>query len=172
MQDQRLPGPEIGQAPIRAACRVAEDRGWAAYRAVEAFSFSATCRRRQLLDHFGDSSPGNPSGRCCDFCDPIEWLPDPGSIAIASKRTVSRKATAPPPELAPEDEGLYEELRQWRLAAAGDRPAFHVASNRTLTAIATVKPRDEEELLEISGVGPSFMEKHGSEVLRIIAHRI
>jgi len=166
------PGPEIGQAPIRAACRVAEDRGWAAYRAVEAFSFSATCRRRQLLDHFGDSSPGNPSGRCCDFCDPIEWLPDPNSIAIASKRTVSRKATAPPPELAPEDEGLYEELRQWRLAAAGDRPAFHVASNRTLTAIATVKPRDEEELLEISGVGPSFMEKHGSEVLRIIAHRI
>ena len=28
------------------------------------------CRRRSLLDHFGDSRPGAPSGRCCDVCDP------------------------------------------------------------------------------------------------------
>ncbi|HRV60012.1 MAG TPA: RecQ family ATP-dependent DNA helicase, partial [Solirubrobacterales bacterium] len=39
------PGPETGHGPVRAACRVAEDRGWVAYRAVAAFSFSTTCRR-------------------------------------------------------------------------------------------------------------------------------
>jgi RecQ family ATP-dependent DNA helicase len=162
------PGPEVGQAPIRSACRVAEDRGWAAYRAVEGFSFSSTCRRRQILEHFGDSSPGAPVGRCCDVCDPIEWLPDPDSIVIRKRGSGSRKA-APPPELAPEDSQLYEELRRWRLEAAGDRPAYHVASNRTLTAIATVKPLDEDSLLGVSGVGPSFMEKYGSEVLRIVS---
>jgi ATP-dependent DNA helicase RecQ len=107
-------------------------------------------------------------GRCCDVCDPIEWLPDPDSIVIRKRGSGSRKA-APPPELAPEDSQLYEELRRWRLEAAGDRPAYHVASNRTLTAIATVKPLDEDSLLGVSGVGPSFMEKYGSEVLRIVS---
>ena len=166
------PGPEIGQGPIRSACRVAEDRGWAAYRAVEAFSFSSTCRRRQILDHFGDSSPGNPTGRCCDICDPIEWLPDPESIEIRKPRSASRKQASPPPELAPEDEALYEDLRRWRLEAAGERPAYHVASNRTLTAIATVKPLDEDALIGVSGVGPSFMEKYGPEVLRVVSHHV
>lgn len=166
------PGPEIGQGPVRAACRVAEDRGWAAYRAVEAFSFSSTCRRRQLLDHFGDDTPGAPSGRCCDICDPLEWLPDPDSIEIRKPRASSRKAAGPPPELASEDEALYEDLRRWRLEAAGDRPAFHVASNRTLTAIATAKPLDEDSLLGISGVGPAFREKYGADVLRVVSHHV
>lgn len=162
------PGEEVGEGPVRAACRVAEDRGWAAYRAIEAFSFSNTCRRTQLLEHFGDSSAGSPTGRCCDICDPIEWLPDPESIPIRKSRARSGKAS-PPPELAATDESLYEELRRWRLEAAGDRPAYHVASNRTLTAIATARPLDEDSLLGISGVGPSFMEKYGTEVLRIVS---
>ncbi len=163
------PGPESGQGPIRAACRIAEDRGWVAYRAVEAFSFSSTCRRRQLLDHFGDQSPATPTGRCCDICDPIEWLPDPDSIEARKSRSTSRKSAGPPPELAPQDEALYEDLRRWRLEAAGDRPAYHVASNRTLTAIATVKPLDEYSLMGVAGVGPAFMEKYGADVLRVVS---
>lgn len=163
------PGAETGQGPVRSACRVAEDRGWAAYRAVEAFSFSTTCRRRQLLDHFGDDTPGEPTGRCCDICDPVEWLPDPESIELRRPGRSSRKSSTPPPDLAQADEPLYEALRKWRLEAAGEKPAFHVASNRTLTAIATVKPLDEDSLLAVSGVGPSFMEKYGLDVLRIIS---
>ena len=60
-------------------------------------------------------------------------------------------------------------MRTWRLEAAGDKPAFHVASNRTLAALVTAKPQDEEELLAVSGVGPSFREKYGSDVLRLIS---
>ncbi|MGK2955408.1 MAG: RecQ family ATP-dependent DNA helicase [Solirubrobacterales bacterium] len=160
--------PNFDPSGIPAACRVAEDRGWRAYRAVEAFSFSDACRRRQLLDHFGDDSPTSPSGRCCDVCDPEGWLPDPASLTVKRSRANPKKGSAPPPELAPEDEEIFEILRQWRLRAAGDKPAYHVASNRTLTAIATAKPTDEDSLLEISGVGPSFMENHGADVLRLI----
>ncbi|MGA9876299.1 MAG: HRDC domain-containing protein, partial [Solirubrobacteraceae bacterium] len=29
-----------------------------------------TCRRRQILDHFGDREPCAPEGRCCDVCEP------------------------------------------------------------------------------------------------------
>jgi len=155
---------------IPAACRVAQDRGWKAYRAVEAFSFSEElCRRRQLLDHFGDSSPTAPTGRCCDVCDPDGWLPDPASLMVRKSRANPKRGAAPVPDLSPDDQEIFEILRRWRLGAAGDKPAFHVASNRTLSAIATVKPVDEDALLEISGVGPSFMEKHGSDVLRIVS---
>lgn len=163
------PLADADPAAVRAACRVAEDRGWRAYRAVEAFSFSSVCRRRQLLDHFGDDSPGRPTGRCCDVCDPDGWLPDPADLVVKRPRANPKRASEPPPELHPDDRELFEALRRWRLEAAGDRPAFHVASNRTLTAIATVRPADEDALLAISGVGPAFMENHGPEVLRLVA---
>ncbi|MCB0827808.1 MAG: ATP-dependent DNA helicase RecQ [Solirubrobacterales bacterium] len=163
-------GDGFDSRAVAAACRVAEDRGWRAYRAVEAFSFSDRCRRRQLLDHFGDGSPTAPSGRCCDVCDPDDWLPDPETIAVKKSRANPKRSTSsPPPELAPGDAELFEILRRWRLAAAGDRPAYHVASNRTLTAIATVKPADRDSLGEISGVGPAFLDRHGAEVLRLVA---
>jgi ATP-dependent DNA helicase RecQ len=163
-------GGEVDSGALTAACRVAEDRGWRAYRAVEAFSFSDRCRRRQLLDHFGDSGPTDPQGRCCDVCDPDDWLPDPETIEIRKPRSNPKgRGSSPPPDLAEGAEGLYEELRRWRLSAAGDKPAYHVASNRTLIAIATAKPADEDELAAISGVGPSFMSKYGTSVLRIVS---
>jgi ATP-dependent DNA helicase RecQ len=152
------------------ACRVAEDRGWRAYRAVEAFSFSDRCRRRQLLEHFGDGTEPQPEGRCCDVCDPDGWLPDPGTIAVKrSRATPKKRGSTPPPDLSTDDEALYEELRKWRLGAAGDRPAYHVASNRTLIAIASVKPADQDQLQEIVGVGPAFIEKYCGDVLRIVS---
>lgn len=162
------PAERVDPGSIRAACRVAGDRGWKAYRAVEAFSFSSTCRRRQLLDHFGDGTPGRPEGRCCDVCDPGGWLPDPESLVVNTRRG-ARRRSEPPPELAAADAGLFEALRVWRLGAAGDRPAYHVASNRTLTAIATARPADEDELRAIRGVGPAFMESHGPDVLRLVS---
>jgi len=53
-----------------AAIKVAKDRGWESYRAIERFiSNGEQCRRRQILDHFGDHEAGVPSGRCCDVCE-------------------------------------------------------------------------------------------------------
>ena len=45
------------------------------------------------------------------------------------------------------------------------KPAFTVASNKTLTAIAVARPQSEDTLLAISGVGPAFIEKYAPEVL-------
>ncbi len=53
------------------AIKAAKDRGWAAYRSIERYMAGGErCRRRQILDHFGDAQEGRPSGRCCDVCDP------------------------------------------------------------------------------------------------------
>jgi len=151
-----------------AACRVAKDRGWRAYRAIEAYSFSATCRRRSLLDHFGDSRPGQPLGRCCDVCNPDGWLPDPQTIAIRKRRRSSPDAT-PTPDLSAEDEALLEALRAWRLRAAAGKPAYTVAHNRTLEAIAASRPDGVGALAGIHGIGPAFVSRHAGEVLDIVA---
>ncbi len=52
------------------AIQAAKDRGWESYRSIERYSSDGqTCRRRQILDHFGDEEQGSPTGRCCDVCD-------------------------------------------------------------------------------------------------------
>jgi len=55
------------------AIKAAKDRGWESYRSIERFTRERKCRRRQVLDHFGDRERAKPAGRCCDVCDP-----DPG----------------------------------------------------------------------------------------------
>ena len=160
----------IDLAAARAACKAATDRSWRAYRAVESFSFGESCRRRRLLDHFGDSTPGAPEGRCCDVCDPESWLPSPEELEVKAKRR-SSKTAAPPADLSPEDESLLEALRAWRLKAARGKPAYTVANNRTLEAIAAERPVDLDALAQIHGVGPAFLKRHGDDVLELVARQ-
>jgi RecQ family ATP-dependent DNA helicase len=156
---QRADDPELA---------IAHERGWRAYKAIKAFIYSERCRRRSLLDHFGDRAAGAPLERCCDVCDPSAWLPDPETIAVRRPARAGKPA-APAPELSPADAPLFEALKAWRLGAAAGKPAYTVANNRTLTAIAAARPADTAALLEISGVGPSFISKYAPEVLAIVA---
>ena len=91
---------EFNLAKARAAISGARDRSWRAYRAVESYSFSDSCRRRSLLDHFGDDTPGAPEGRCCDVCAGDSWLPSPDELEV--KPAGRRAKSAPPPaDLSP-----------------------------------------------------------------------
>ena len=155
-------------AKARATIAAARDRSWRAYRAVESFSFSENCRRRQLLDHFGDDTPGAPQGRCCDVCDP-GWLPDPEQLEVVTAKRGRKKSAAPPPDLSPEGEALLDVLREWRRKAAGGKPAYTVANNRTLETIAASRPQDVESLAQIHGVGPAFLKRHGGAVLELVS---
>ena len=151
---------------------IARERGWRAYHVIKEFIYGTECRRRALLDHFSDRTAGAPLERCCDVCDMLDWLPDPDTVTINSSRRGTKaaaKAATPAPELSPADAPLFEALKAWRLQAADGNPAFTVAHNKTLTAIAAARPTDEPSLLAISGVGPSFIEKYADEVLALIA---
>ncbi len=168
--DVTVNGP-VAPGPAAAACRVAKDRGWRAYRSVEAFTYSETCRRRALLDHFSDPEPAAATGRCCDICDPAGWLPDPDSLVV---RTRKRKASGPSAadagvEMSAADAALFEQLRAWRREAAAGKPAYTVANDRTLMAIAVTRPRDNGALVAIRGVGPSFISKYSAAVLDLVA---
>ncbi len=156
---------------VAAICRDARDRAWAAYHAVEAFSASSgACRRRTLLEHFGDGSAPAPSGRCCDVCDPDTiGLPDPASLTPARPAKRRRAVAGDAVTLDAAAMVLFEALREWRSRASDGKPAYTVAHNSTLEAIASRCPGSLDELTGIRGVGPAFVERHGAEVLELVA---
>ncbi|HEY8809021.1 MAG TPA: HRDC domain-containing protein, partial [Solirubrobacterales bacterium] len=156
---QRAGNPELA---------IAHERGWRDYQTIKSFIYSERCRRRSVLDHFGDSQAGRPLERCCDVCDPQGWLPDPETIAIRRKPS-AKKAAGPPIDLSAADAPLFEQLKAWRLRAADGKPAFTIAHNSTLEAIAATRPGDDDALLAIRGVGPSFVSKYADEVISIIS---
>jgi RecQ family ATP-dependent DNA helicase len=161
--EQRANDPELA---------IARERGWRAYHVIKEFIYGIECRRRALLDHFSDRTAGAPLERCCDVCDMLDWLPDPDTVTINSSRRGTKGATkssTPAPQLSPADAPLFEALKAWRLEAAAGNPAFTVAHNKTLMAIAAARPTDADALLAISGVGPSFIEKYADEVLALVA---
>jgi len=168
-----------------AAIKAARDRAWESYRSIERYSADGqTCRRRQILDHFGDREPGAPSGRCCDVCEADHALADALSFAPARSaraRGATRAAetarvrsaeggpVAPgevsAAEVPPVDEAAFEQLRAWRWQRAEGKPAYTVAANAVLEEVLRRRPGSVQELVAIKGVGPAFCEKHGQSLL-------
>ncbi len=74
-------------------------------------------------------------------------------------------------DLAPQDEALFEQLRQWRIEVATERgvPPYVVFNDKTLRAIASARPESEDQMLAVSGVGPAKWEAYGDAVLAMVA---
>jgi ATP-dependent DNA helicase RecQ len=149
-------------------CQVARNRRWEAYHALKAFaSDHDRCRRRRLLEHFGDPTPPAPSGRCCDVCDPLDWL-EVADRALARRRRGTGgngRALQNQPPGPPVDEAALERLKRWRAERADGKPAYTVATNAVLEELLRRRPADPAQLQAIHGIGPSFVAKHGESVL-------
>jgi ATP-dependent DNA helicase RecQ len=160
---------QLDEHAVRHICRESVDRGWRAYRAIERYAFGDSCRRRTLLDHFGDRTDGAPIGRCCDVCDPALELAPPKAVPGRARKSGGSGGAAAEPSPYDPDPELYAALVDWRRDAAADKPAYTVATNRTLEAIADRRPASSAELSEIKGVGPAFLERYADDVLEIIS---
>lgn len=145
-------GDERGE--VRHLIQRGEERRWSAYRAIADYAAGDTCRRAQLLAHFGDTTPGAPLGRCCDVCDPLPEL---------QLATVTR---APRPH-DPVERSRHDMLVAWRQEKCGSAPAWTVCSDDTLEALAQHWPGDAPGLASVPGVGPLFLERHGDDILRL-----
>jgi DNA topoisomerase-3 len=68
------------------------------------------------------------------------------------------------------ESALFEKLREWRLEEARRRrvPAFRILGDRTLAAICRARPVDEEELLDVAGIGPAKASSYGRKVLAVV----
>lgn len=68
----------------------------------------------------------------------------------------------------PVDERQLGELKMWRSGRTEGRPAYVVATNAVLEEVLRRRPRSVNELIEISGIGPAFCEKHGESLLEAL----
>jgi DNA topoisomerase III len=115
-----------------------------------------------------------------DVTDSIQVVEAPSQPGTTTKRsrtvrsTAKSKAPAPTEQFSTLDtdqEKLFERLREWRLAEARKRsiPAFRILTDRVLIAICRARPSDEDELLEVSGIGPHTAKKFGRGILAVIS---
>ncbi len=97
-------------------------------------------------------------------------------IAELRPNAVARPAPGPSApaatlELTPADEPLLAKLIDWRRerARADGVPAYVVADNKTLAAIAVRRPSDEVALLGVPGIGQRKVATYGPAILEIVS---
>lgn len=100
-----------------------------------------------------------------------EYLTAKAKATVADVEKTKKKKSITQSEDGDIDEALFEALRSWRLAKANevDKPAFTIAHQKVLIAIAETKPRTYDDLLGIKGVGKFFVKSYGDEILEIIS---
>ena len=74
-------------------------------------------------------------------------------------------------ERARTEDPAVEALKRWRLQRSRDDsvPAFVVFHDSTLEAIAAARPDSLVELSEVSGVGPTKLDRYGDEILHALS---
>jgi ATP-dependent DNA helicase RecQ len=87
-----------------------------------------------------------------------------------AKAAPRRKARAASVELKPEDEGLWQALRDCRkrLAAEHDVPPYVIFHDATLKQMLLERPADRDALLAIAGVGQAKLERYGEQFLAVL----
>ncbi|MGB8362621.1 MAG: ATP-dependent DNA helicase UvrD2 [Acidimicrobiia bacterium] len=68
------------------------------------------------------------------------------------------------------DSGLADRLRDWRRQQAQTQgvPAYVVFNDKTLEALAALRPSTTEALLGVPGIGPAKLEAYGDELIDLI----
>ncbi|MQB00896.1 MAG: AAA family ATPase [Actinobacteria bacterium] len=89
-------------------------------------------------------------------------------VAFGETVTAEGKTLALGPPSAADAEVLAA-LKEWRLERAKKDavPAFVIFHDTTLQAIAETAPKTPEELAELPGIGPTKLERYGSEILAL-----
>ena len=92
-------------------------------------------------------------------------LPKEQEVRKKEKRSRLSKASAG--ELGEQDEPLFQKLRALRLEIAREEkiPPYMVFSDKTLVHMCILKPKNEEEMLNVTGVGAHKYEKYGKRFI-------
>lgn len=104
---------------------------------------------------------------------PVVHVTNSGWDVLDGKIKVMKKVVKKPQSrmIMPKNNDLFEQLRQKRLDLARKQgvPAFMILTDKTLREIASTKPRNRDQLLEISGIGREKMHRYGKDILSIVA---
>ena len=93
----------------------------------------------------------------------------PSEVTPIPKRERAPKAPVGEPS-SPEAAAAEELLRAWRTerARTDGMPAYIVASNALVRAIAEARPKTARELFLVKGMGPTKLELYGDEILAVL----
>jgi ATP-dependent DNA helicase RecQ len=104
---------------------------------------------------------------------PVRFALPREAVAVPEKRSAGSVAKQAPPAVASLDgraRAAFERLRAHRAKVARARgvPAYVVAHDRTLVAMAARFPSSPAELLEVPGMGPARIEQYGDGFLEAL----
>ncbi|HEU5076067.1 MAG TPA: ATP-dependent DNA helicase RecQ [Polyangiaceae bacterium] len=124
------------------------------------------CRHQTLVRHFEEEA--EPCGDACDHCLDTDLL----ATTPKSRARPGSSNSATPGALASAGPGLevFEELKKLRRELADERgvPAYVIFSDATLLEMAAQRPSTLGQLLAITGVGPTKLERYGAAFLEVL----
>jgi ATP-dependent DNA helicase RecQ len=152
------------------------ERAWERYHRMQNFVKGEQCRPRQICEYFGEPVKWEK----CEVCDACAGLPGWMSRETAAPRKKrgdrSRCAGGVREsmifEAAPKvvvNEELLGFLREWRRNRAREKmiAAFIVLHDTVLEELCARKPKNMQELRQISGMGDKKCEMYGKEILAL-----
>ena len=133
------------------------------------YAESNVCRRRILLNYFGEVSAADCGN--CDVCkSPPERVEKPAKKKGRKSRASQSADVEADLQQMEVDKNLFERLRALRLELANKQgyPPYIIMSDRTLRLLATIRPKTLDELSNISGIGEYKRDKYGPAFLKVI----
>lgn len=102
---------------------------------------------------------------------PVLKITASGFAVLKGQQKVTRKTAVHATKSLPQNDELFEELRQLRREFAEKQgvPPFIIFSDKTLHEMSAVMPATAADMLNVKGVGESKMEKYGKQFLEVIS---
>jgi len=162
-----LPALEEGTLPIRQATDdddALEEERRLLYVGITRARLHLVLSWAQRRETRGRESQRRPSRFLADI------RPRPARPGTRVKVLPGPPAQTRRPAAGGSDDPFFAALSEWRRLRAHDDavPAYVVAPNDTLTAIADVRPRTLSGLARVKGMGPARIEKYGDEILTVV----
>lgn len=130
------------------------------------------CRRDFFSAYFDVPPATEKPAICCDRCHPQAFA---GPRPPLQARAVPKRGGLRPPrtDLDASGRAVLQHLKLWRREAAAEMrsPAYVIASDKTLEAIALALPKTAEALLDVHGMGPQRVAAFGEQILAIVHER-
>jgi DNA helicase-2/ATP-dependent DNA helicase PcrA len=168
-----LPGVEEGRIPVAQAKTseaVAEEKRllYVGITRAKERLFISSARKR-------DSVHGSSKRKRSRFLNQIQPAKPAAKVhrparaaATSTRKKSGRLRTAKANE--PPDSPELSRLKEWRRKRAKEDevPAYIIFNDKTLHALVDAAPTTEDELLEVSGIGPAKVERYSDELLELL----
>jgi ATP-dependent DNA helicase RecQ len=99
---------------------------------------------------------------------PLRFREDLKRPVVASRRTATERV------VADKDLGLWEALRACRQTLANEHnvPAYVIFHDKTLQEMLAFRPQTAAEMLDISGVGQTKLDRYGDRFLAVLREEV